>query len=203
MPPGGREDGRLEVDRERCRERRSPTACGNSLAMVGTTALFLDNMKPAEQCKDKTGKPTGIPDIATLQTYAAEQCSPVSFAALPGAGSCPYTGSGVRTFQGVVDPDRLLLQEVRRGTHCTACSSFPMTCPRRSRRRHRCSRPTSSSGSRRTPSSASARSRTQSDYTSVRAGDQDAQLDVRPQRRRLREQRVLAQGSAGAGRQHA
>ena len=59
------------------------TACGNSLALVGTTALFLDNMKPAEQCKDKAGQPTGIPDLAVLQTYAAQQCSPVSFAALP------------------------------------------------------------------------------------------------------------------------
>ena len=75
------------------------TACGNSLALVGTTALFLDNMKPAEQCKDKAGKPTGIPDLAVLQTFAAQQCSPVSFAALPAAGSCPYSGAGVRTFK--------------------------------------------------------------------------------------------------------
>jgi hypothetical protein len=75
------------------------TACGNSLAMVGTTALFLDNMKPAEQCKDKTGAATGIPDLAVLQTYAAQQCSKVSFAALPAAGACPYSGSGVRSFK--------------------------------------------------------------------------------------------------------
>jgi len=33
-----------------------------------------------------------------LQTYAAEQCSKISFAALPAAGSCPYT-SGVRSFK--------------------------------------------------------------------------------------------------------
>ncbi len=74
------------------------TACGNSLAMVGTTALFLDDMKPAEQCKDKAGSPTGIPDLAVLQTYAVQQCSPVSFAALPFGASCPYSDSGVRTF---------------------------------------------------------------------------------------------------------
>ena len=80
-------------------ENAITTACGNSLAMVGTTALFLDNMKPAEQCKDKTGKPVGIPDLAVLQTYAAEQCSPVSFAVLPSSASCPYSGTGVRTFQ--------------------------------------------------------------------------------------------------------
>ena len=74
------------------------TACQSSLAMVGTTALFLDDMTPAEQCKDKTGQPVGIPDMAVLQTYAAEQCSKISFAALPTSGSCPYT-SGVRTFK--------------------------------------------------------------------------------------------------------
>ena len=74
------------------------TACQNSLALVGTTALFLDDMSAAEQCKDKAGAASGIPDLAVLQTYAAEQCSKVSFAALPSAGSCPYT-SGVRTFK--------------------------------------------------------------------------------------------------------
>jgi Periplasmic binding protein len=74
------------------------TACGNSLALVGTTALFLDNMKPAETCKNKAGQPVGIPDLAVLQTYAAQQCSPVSFAVLPSSGSCPYT-AGVRTFK--------------------------------------------------------------------------------------------------------
>jgi hypothetical protein len=79
-------------------ENAVTTACGDSLAMVGTTALFLDNMKPAEQCKDKTGQAVGIPDLAVIQTYAAEQCSPISFAALPFGASCPYSGSGVRTF---------------------------------------------------------------------------------------------------------
>jgi hypothetical protein len=74
------------------------TACGNSLALVGTTALFLDNMKPAETCKNSAGQPVGIPDLAVLQTYAQQQCSPVSFAALPGAGACPYSGTGVRKF---------------------------------------------------------------------------------------------------------
>ncbi len=74
------------------------TACQNSLALVGTTALFLDDMSAAEKCKDKAGKATGIPDLAVIQTYANQQCSPISFAALPNGASCPYSGSGVRTF---------------------------------------------------------------------------------------------------------
>jgi len=75
------------------------TACANSLAMVGTTALFLDDMTAAETCKDKAGAPTGMLDVAVLQTYAQQQCSPVSFAALPSSASCPYSGEGVRTFK--------------------------------------------------------------------------------------------------------
>ena len=75
------------------------TACGNSLATVGTTALFLDDMTAAEQCKDKAGQPTGMLDMAVLQTYAQQQCSRVSYAALPSGASCPYSGEGVRTFK--------------------------------------------------------------------------------------------------------
>jgi hypothetical protein len=75
------------------------TACSDSLSLVGTTALFLDSMTTAEKCKDKAGAATGIPDLAVIQTFPAEQCSPVSFAALPIGGECPYSGTGVRKFR--------------------------------------------------------------------------------------------------------
>jgi hypothetical protein len=58
-------------------------ACGDSVALVGTTALFLQNVSAMESCKDKAGKPTGVPDIADLHTEVAQQCSKISFAALP------------------------------------------------------------------------------------------------------------------------
>src|SRR5260221_6700015 len=74
------------------------TACGNSVAMVGTTALFLQDMSVMNSCKDKAGKATGIPDIADLQTEVAQQCSPISFATLPTGSECPYSGTGPRTF---------------------------------------------------------------------------------------------------------
>ncbi len=73
-------------------------ACGNSVAMVGTTALFFSNVSAMNNCKDKAGKVTGLPDIAELQTEVAQQCSPVSFATLPTGSSCPYSGTGLRTF---------------------------------------------------------------------------------------------------------
>ena len=74
------------------------TACGDSLALVGTTAVFLTDMGPAEQCKDKTGNATGMPDLAVLQTSTAQQCSPISWPAIESSGNCPYSGSGTRTF---------------------------------------------------------------------------------------------------------
>jgi ABC-type branched-subunit amino acid transport system substrate-binding protein len=73
-------------------------ACGNSIAMVGTTALFLQNVSAMNSCKDKAGVATGIPDIAELQTEVAQQCSKISFATLPTGSSCPYSGTGLRTF---------------------------------------------------------------------------------------------------------
>jgi hypothetical protein len=72
-------------------------ACGNSVALVGTTALFLQNVSAMESCKDKAGVATGIPDIADLQTEVAQQCSKISFATLPTGAGCPYSGTGLRT----------------------------------------------------------------------------------------------------------
>jgi ABC-type branched-subunit amino acid transport system substrate-binding protein len=77
------------------------TACGNSLALVGTTALFLNDMRPAASCKDKAGAATGLPDLAVVQTEPVEQCSPLSYAVIPNAGTCSYSGKGVRHFKSV------------------------------------------------------------------------------------------------------
>ena len=72
-------------------------ACNDSVATVGTTALFLQDVGVMNSCKDKAGQAIGLPDIAELQTEAAQQCSPVSFVTLPTGSSCPYNGSGPRT----------------------------------------------------------------------------------------------------------
>jgi ABC-type branched-subunit amino acid transport system substrate-binding protein len=77
------------------------SACGNSVVLLGTTALFLNDMRPAEGCKDKAGVATGIPDLPVLQTEPVEQCSPISFAVIPNGASCPYSGKGVRTYKAV------------------------------------------------------------------------------------------------------
>ena len=66
--------------------------------MGGTTALFFQNVSAMNNCKDKAGVVTGLPDLADLQTDVTQQCSSVSFATLPTGSSCPYSGTGVRTF---------------------------------------------------------------------------------------------------------
>jgi hypothetical protein len=75
-------------------------ACGDSIATVGTTALFLQDVTPMLNCKDKAGAKTGLPDIAELQTEPAQQCAAVSYATLPTGYSCPYdtTKGGPRTY---------------------------------------------------------------------------------------------------------
>jgi len=74
-------------------------ACSDSVAMVGTTALFLQDVSGMEGCKDKAGAKTGLPDIAVTQTEVKHQCSAISFAALPSGAACPYSGTGTRTFK--------------------------------------------------------------------------------------------------------
>ncbi len=54
-------------------------ACQNDFAVVGTTALFLNNVDDMIACKDVNGKATGLPEIPELTTDVSQQKSPVSF----------------------------------------------------------------------------------------------------------------------------
>jgi hypothetical protein len=54
-------------------------ACSDDFAIIGTAALFLNNMDDAIACQDKAGAATGIPDLAIVTTEVSQQCSPVTF----------------------------------------------------------------------------------------------------------------------------
>jgi ABC-type branched-subunit amino acid transport system substrate-binding protein len=54
-------------------------ACEEDFAIVGTTALFMNNIDPAVNCPDLAGAVTGLPDVPVLQTEFAHQCSRVSY----------------------------------------------------------------------------------------------------------------------------
>ena len=115
----------------------------------------------------------------------------------------PYSGSGVRTFKELERPRSTTTSRSTARTRCTACTSCPSDLPVDDLGdRRRCSRPTQQLGIKEDAEFGVSALAPQSGYTPYVAGDQDPQVDVRPRRLRLREQRVLPQGSAGAGREH-
>jgi hypothetical protein len=69
-------DSRLSADEAR---NALIKACQEDFAIVGTTALFLNNVEPMVGCVDKAGNATGLPDVPVLQTEVGHLCSPVSF----------------------------------------------------------------------------------------------------------------------------
>ena len=195
LPPDRREGLRLEAVARR-REERLAAACGDSVAMVGTTALFLNDVAPMETCKDKAGAATGIPDIAgppdrARCTSARRSRSPRCRPAAP----CPYSGAGERDVPRGRRRLRLLPRRVPDDDLHGVCvipkdlpSTIAATMPvfrlqpgagHQERRRVRRQRPRHAVG-----------------VHAVRAGDQANKLDLRPQRPRLRGHRVHAQGGA-------
>jgi hypothetical protein len=69
-------DSRLSADEAANALRK---ACQEDFAIVGTTALFMNNIDPMTSCVDNAGKVTGLPDVPVLQTEPTHQCSPVSY----------------------------------------------------------------------------------------------------------------------------
>ena len=54
-------------------------ACQNDFAMVGTGALFLNNVDDMLACPDAKGAKTGLPDVPVVSLWEPHQNSPVSF----------------------------------------------------------------------------------------------------------------------------
>ena len=88
-------DSRLSADEARNAVVR---ACQEDFAIVGTTALFLNNVQPLEQCVDKVGQATGLPDVPTLQTEVAHQCSQISFPVIASALDCATKDQHPQTY---------------------------------------------------------------------------------------------------------
>ena len=176
-------------------------ACANSVAMVGTTALFLQDVTPMETCKDKAGATTGIPDLALLQTEPAQQCSAISFAALGLAASCPYSGTGPRTFRvGYTAPDFYFKKYGADALH--GVFVIPKDLPVDDRGDDAGHPGPEQDGDHERRRVRQERYRDPDRLHGGRAGAEVAQLHVRPQRSRLQGHRVDAQGGAGPGRQH-
>ena len=99
-------------------------ACQNDFAIVGTTALFLNNVDDMVNCKDIKGKATGLPDIPELTTDVSQQKSPVSFPII--APTRDWAHPSPEIYHERVG-QIVLVQEERRPRTCTASSWSPVT----------------------------------------------------------------------------
>jgi len=77
-------------------------ACAEDFAIVGTSAIFMNNVDDIEACVDQAGAATGIPDIAVVATEVAQQCSPTTYAVNPPQILCDTKDEHPQTYQGNV-----------------------------------------------------------------------------------------------------
>jgi len=74
-------------------------ACSEDFAVVGTAALFVNNVDDIEGCVDKAGAVTGLPDIAVVTTEVVQQCSPTTFGINPPTLICDTETDHPQTYQ--------------------------------------------------------------------------------------------------------
>src|SRR5262249_60189882 len=72
-------------------------ACQQDFAIVGTTALFMNNIEPMTSCADKAGKVTGLPDVPVLQTEIGHQCPPISYPGIVRGPHSPRKGAAANS----------------------------------------------------------------------------------------------------------
>jgi hypothetical protein len=89
-------DSKLNADESR---NAVIQACSQDFALVGTSAVFLNNVDDIEGCVDKAGAATGIPDVAVVATEVAQQCSPTTYAVNPPQIICDTKDQHPQTYQ--------------------------------------------------------------------------------------------------------
>jgi Periplasmic binding protein len=92
-------------------------ACSEDFAIVGTSALFVNNMDDATACADKAGAATGIPDLAVFTTEVAHQCSPVTFGINPPQLDCATKDQTPQTFRANQGPSKYFQRESDKNLH--------------------------------------------------------------------------------------
>jgi hypothetical protein len=90
-------------------------ACQSDFAMVGTGALFLNNVDDMLACPDAKGAKTGLPDVPVVSLWEPHQNSPVSFPIT--APAKVFTDPSGQTYQARVGRFRWYLQHVSKDLH--------------------------------------------------------------------------------------
>ena len=92
------------------------TSCQSDFAVV-SAALFLANVDDVEGCKDSTGAATGLPDLATLYTSVAQQCSKTTYAVSPPVLVCSSKDQHPQTYQSAVGRVNYFTKKFGKGLH--------------------------------------------------------------------------------------
>jgi hypothetical protein len=74
------------------------TACGQDLAMIGTSTSALTSVDDIVNCPDQAGAVTGLPDIPAING-AVEGCAPLAYPINPNAAICSTVGESPQTYQ--------------------------------------------------------------------------------------------------------
>ena len=74
------------------------TACGQDLAMIGTSTTALTSVDDILNCPDQAGAVTGLPDIPAING-AVEGCAALAYPINPNAAVCSTVGSSPQTYQ--------------------------------------------------------------------------------------------------------
>ena len=90
-------DSKLNADESR---NAVIKACSEDFALVGTSAIFLNNVDDIEACVDQAGAATGIPNLAVVATEIDQQCSPTTFAVNSSPLICATKSQHPQTYQG-------------------------------------------------------------------------------------------------------
>jgi hypothetical protein len=73
------------------------TACSQDFALVGTEALFINNVSDLEACTNKQGQAVGIPDLPGIAS-SAERCSAVAYFLQGSAAYCATKNDHPQTY---------------------------------------------------------------------------------------------------------
>ena len=92
-------------------------ACSEDFALVGTVALFLNNVDDMIGCVDQAGAATGLPDLAIVMTEIVQQCSPVSFGINPGQIDCATKDDHPQTFRANQGSVKYYQREIDKDLH--------------------------------------------------------------------------------------
>jgi Periplasmic binding protein len=88
-------------------------ACQQDFALVGTSALFVNNVDDLVGCKDQAGQPVGLPDFPVVQTEPVHQCSPVSFSVEGETLDCATMNDHPQTYLATVGTTRYFLSHFK------------------------------------------------------------------------------------------